>query len=59
MLGVGGAWHLPRLQIELGRACQRESSTRNLGKRGMEGRVLAQRNNEALGVLDAIESGND
>jgi len=57
MLGVGGAWHLGRLQIELGRSCQRESSSRHLSKRGMEWSVLAQRNDEALGVLNAIESG--
>lgn len=59
MLGVGGAWHLARLQIELDRTWQRESSGTNFGKRGMERRVLTQRNDEALSVLDAIESGND
>jgi hypothetical protein len=59
MLGVGGTWHLSRLQIELDCACQHESSGTNLGKRWMERRVLAQRNDEALSVLDAIESGNE
>ena len=44
---------------ESDRACQRESSTTNLGKRGVEWRVLAQGNDETLSVLDTIESGND
>lgn len=59
MLGVGGTWHLGRLKFESDHDYQREGSGTNLGKRGMERRVLAQRNDEALSVLDAIESGND
>lgn len=59
MLGVGGSWHLGRLKIVSDRDYQRESSGMNLSKRRMERRVLAQRNDEALSVLDAIESGND
>ena len=41
MLGVGGAWHLGRLKFESDRDYQREGSGMNLGKRGMERRVLA------------------
>ena len=44
---------------ESDRTCQRESSGTNLGKRGVEWRMLAQCDDETFGVLNAVESGND
>jgi len=58
MLGVGRAWYLGGLRVGSDRACQRESNGTNLGKRGVERRVLAQCNDETLGILHAIEPGN-